>query len=389
VHGSGGLRVLHVLRAPVGGLFRHVRDLVGAQAGRGHLVGVVAADSGGGPLADAAFAELEAVAALGVTRVPMARQIGPSDLPATRHVMRRVADARVQIVHGHGAKGGAYARLAAALARGHKPAALYTPHGGSLHYSRTSPAGFAFLALERALTRATDGAIFESAYAKDAFRAKVGRLPGLVRVVHNGLRPEEFQPVVPAADATDLLFVGELRHLKGVDLLLEAVGDLSRGSFRPTLTVVGAGPDASSFQALAASLGLADQVRFLPPMPARQAFSLGRVLAVPSRAESLPYIVLEGVAAGLLVVATDVGGIPEIFGADRSALVPPGEAAPLAAALGRTLGDPAAAQALAGRLSMRVASAFSLDAMVDGVMEVYAAALGEQPARAAVLGHRL
>ena len=55
----------------------------------------------------------------------------------------------------------------------------------------------------------------------------------------------------------------------------------------------------------------------MPPMPARQAFALGRVIVVPSRAEAMPYIVLEALAAGKPMIATAVGGIPEIFGAVR------------------------------------------------------------------------
>ena len=92
-------------------------------------------------------------------------------------------------------------------------------------------------------------------------------------------------------------------------------------------------------------------------MPARQAFALGRVLVVPSRAESLPYVVLEAAAAGMPLIATRVGGIPEIFGPHAGRLVPPDDAAALAAAIAQALDGPdetaAAAAALARRASRR------------------------------------
>ena len=73
-------------------------------------------------------------------------------------------------LHGHGAKGGAYARLGgdAAAIR------VYTPHGGSLHYRRARRVGLLYLTLERVLMRRTDLFLFESAYGRDAFRAKIG-----------------------------------------------------------------------------------------------------------------------------------------------------------------------------------------------------------------------
>ena len=128
------------------------------------------------------------------------------------------------MLHGHGAKGGAYARLARAAGSAIR---VYTPHGGSLHYGWNSPVGFLYLAAERVLMRRTDLFLFESAYGRDVFHAKVGKPRALVRVVHNGVTEAEFEPVAPAPEASDLVFVGELRVLKGVDVLLDAIARLA------------------------------------------------------------------------------------------------------------------------------------------------------------------
>src|SRR5687767_9928370 len=80
------LNILHVMRTPVGGLFRHVCDLARGQAALGHRVGMIADAGSGGARADEVFAELSGVLALGLSRVPMTRQVGASDLSAVRHV---------------------------------------------------------------------------------------------------------------------------------------------------------------------------------------------------------------------------------------------------------------------------------------------------------------
>src|SRR5262245_51007516 len=107
------LRILHVLRAPLGGLFRHVIDLAEGQTARGHDVGIVAA-SGGSPAANERLAGLNKTLSLGVSRIEMTRQLGFGDVAAVRHVGRQIALLSPDVVHGHGAKGGAYARLATA-----------------------------------------------------------------------------------------------------------------------------------------------------------------------------------------------------------------------------------------------------------------------------------
>jgi glycosyltransferase involved in cell wall biosynthesis len=362
------LSILHVFRAPVGGLFRHVVDLVRGQSAAGHRVGIVADATTGGAQAEAALAALEPALALGLTRVPMSRHLGPSDIAAVRRVARVLRETRADVVHGHGAKGGAYARLA----RGQAVRA-YTPHGGTLHFDPRSLLGFVYLNLERALLARTDLILFESAYARDVFHARVGAPAALVRVVHNGVAAAEFDPVAPAAGASNLLFVGELRHLKGVDVLIEAMGLLSDAGRPVSATIVGGGPEADAFKALAQARGIVAD--FSGALPARQAFARGRLLIVPSRAESLPYIVLEAAAAGLPMLATAVGGIPEIFGPQSPRLLPPGEPAALAAAITAALADPAARRAAAETLRARVRAEFAAETMGQAVLAAYRAAL--------------
>ena len=373
------LRVLQVLRSPVGGLFRHVRDLVRALGERGHEIGIVADATTGGPEAEATLRALAPFAPLGISRVPMPRDLGLGDAAAFRHVLERAQAARADILHGHGAKGGAYARLVgtALRRRGLRPARVYTPHGGSLHYSPLSPVGLVYIALERALRRLTDAAVFESAYGRDTYARKVGALPAVSPVVHNGLAPCEFEPVAPARDAADFLFVGELRVLKGVDLLLRALARLDRDGMSSSLVVVGAGPDEAVFRALAEELRLGSRVRFAGAMPARRAFGLGRCMVVPSRAESLPYIVLEAAAAAKPLIATRVGGIPEILG-DGPHLVRPAEE-PLAEAMRDFLHDPPSAAARSAALAMGLRRSFGIDAMAEGVVLAYRNALEPRP----------
>jgi glycosyltransferase involved in cell wall biosynthesis len=182
----------------------------------------------------------------------------------------------------------------------------------------------------------------------------------------------DFDDVTPRHDAADFLFVGELRQLKGVDVALDALAELIKQ--RPARAVfVGAGPDALTFKAQAERLGLADHVRFPGALPAREAFALGRVLLVPSRAESLPYVVLEAIGAGLPVLATNVGGIPEIIPPSLGRLLPAGDVAALAAAMYAALDNPAGvrneAQALKGFVQQR----FHVHTMADAITSFYAA----------------
>lgn len=362
------LNILHVFRAPVGGLFRHVLDLTREQVARGHRVGLIADSSTGGARAEQAFRELAPSLALGLSRYPMRRQLNPGDFLAIGHVMRRARETEADVVHGHGAKGGAYARMVL-----NRPRALraYTPHGGSLLFGHDTLAGKFYLNTERFLMLRGDLFLFESGFSMEMFRRKIGTPRALVRVVHNGVSRQEFEPVTARPDATDLVFMGELRMLKGIDVLIDAIALLRRDGRPVTATVVGDGLDRDVLLAQVERLSLSDAIHFTGAMPARQAQTLGRIMVVPSRAESLPYVVLEAAAAGVPLITSKVGGIPEIYGPLSGTLVPPGDSAALARAIVQAMDQPEATRDTAMRLRERVAASFSVDSMVDGVLAAY------------------
>ncbi|HEY4139998.1 MAG TPA: glycosyltransferase family 4 protein [Pseudolabrys sp.] len=364
------LNILHVFRTPVGGLFRHVLDLSRAQAARGHRVGIVADSSTGGDRTETQFAEIAPHLALGISRLPMKRNPNPSDLGALMQVTKIIVRSDADVVHGHGAKGGLYGRLAMPAKRALR---VYTPHGGSLHYDRDSIGGWLNLTAEQVLMLRTDLFLFESAYSAGVFRRKIGNPGDRLRVVLNGVSPEEFEPVTLSPDATDLIYIGELRDIKGVDILVDAIGLLRSHRRDVTATLVGHGPDGAKLIAQAERLGVGKAVRILPAMPARQAQALGRIMVMCSRNESLPYVVLEAAASAKPLIATNVGGIPEIYGSLTNTLVPPENPKALAASIMLALDDPATATANAKTISNRVATSFSLDAMVDGVLAGYEA----------------
>lgn len=174
---------------------------------------------------------------------------------------------------------------------------------------------------------------------------------GAIRVLPNGLDP--FWPADTGARATDghLLAVGRLQPdspTKGIDLVIEA---LARVASRPPLVVAGDGPDRTRLEALAARLGV--DARFVGAIDDAALFELyrgARAFVLPSSREGFGLVYLEAMAFGLPCVAAAAGGAPEVVvdGA-TGVVVPPGDVAAVAAAIGRALGAEGQAMGAAGR----------------------------------------
>nr|WP_255768894.1 glycosyltransferase [Maritalea mediterranea] len=359
------------MRAPVGGLFRHVSDLTKGLHAKGHEVAVVVDQLTKDTQTDDKLAMLAPHATLGIHQIPIPRLFGLADLTTPLKIRGLVRSLEIDIVHGHGAKGGFHARLGAL---GLHAKAFYTPHGGALHFSTSSPAGFVFHTLEKLLVPASQKIIFESAYAQRTYNEAITQVGARGVVIHNGLDETEFKPI--SSDNTyAFAFVGELRDLKGVAYLLDAFAQLVKQTDRDLrLLLIGDGPHRAQFEDQANLLKIADKVDFWGARPARDAFAKANTIIVPSLKESLPYIVMEAVAAGKHVIATDVGGISEIYGPRADQLIAAADSTALCQKMQDALALPSGEEVPDSILFEHVRSNFSTDRMVDGILAQYSAA---------------
>ena len=169
-----------------------------------------------------------------------------------------------------------------------------------------------------------------------------------------------------------VLTVGRLHPQKGLDDLLRAAARVRDAVF----LIAGDGPERARLEALARELGVADRVRFLgfrADVP--DLLDACDLFVLPSLYEGLPLGVLEAMARGAPVVGTAVPGIEEALEGGAGMLVPPHDPEALAAAIASLAADPGRARGLAAKGRERVVQHFSLERMVDGVVQVYADAI--------------
>lgn len=375
-------RVLQlVTRLAMRGVPRHVLDLAEGLAARGHAVEVVAGRSepGEGSLWEEAGSRNIPV----IWAPSLQRAVSPAaDLAAFAALWQQIRQGHYEIVHTHISKAGLLGRLAARLAG--TPAVLHTYHGQVGELSDGSIRSRIFLSGERLAARLSDGLIGVSQETVAGLLALgIGR-PGQYTVIPNGIDLERFCPeaVDTRAPVKGDPLIGTIASLtpeKGVDLLIEAVPGLVSRHPGLRLCLVGDGPLRQALQAQARDLGVADRVEFAgnaaDVRPYLAAFAL---FVLPSRREGMGRVLMEAMALGRPVLATRVGGIPELVRHGHSGwLVPPADPAALAEGIDALLRDAPRRQALA-RAGREAARHFGLEAMVARVEQLYGALLARK-----------
>jgi glycosyltransferase involved in cell wall biosynthesis len=206
--------------------------------------------------------------------------------------------------------------------------------------------------------------------------SRLGRVAWETRVIHNGIDVGSVRrDATPPADLAHPVYgsVGHLRHVKGVDVLLEASPLIRTQVPGAQGVVVGSGEDEMALRALRGRLGVEEFVDFLGfREDARQLLHALDVFVVPSRHEGLPVALLEAMALGRPVVATSVGGIREVVQDEENGLlVPPEDPGALADAVVRLLLEGELAGGLGAAARATVEERFSSARMAAEILEVY------------------
>lgn len=182
-----------------------------------------------------------------------------------------------------------------------------------------------------------------------------------------------FAPPPKPAVSGNILFAGRLDKMKGVDVLLASIAELRARGVTCCCTIVGDGPSKKELEQRAAALALNGQVVFTGPRPDIVSYlHQASAFVLPSHSEGMPNVILEAMACGLPIVATAVGGIPDIIQNGRNGLlIPPGDAAALAAALAALLNDADLAARLGSQARSDAECRYSITSVVDRYLMLY------------------
>jgi glycosyltransferase involved in cell wall biosynthesis len=318
--------------------------------------------------------------------VPLVRPVSPgADLHALLSVRALLHETGAGVLHTHMAKAGTVGRLAAlsSLDRRARPRLVHTYHGHVLEGYFGRPQQRAFLEIERLLARKTDLLIAVSPEVRD-------------ELLDLGVgKPEQYRVVPLGFDLGRLLEVrsrdrpaGKLRGVLGLSRDVPLIGVLGRlvpikdlsTLFHAMLEVPGAhlavlgdGELRPSLETLARTLHIADRVHFTGWwLDVAAALADLDVVALSSRNEGTPVALIEALAAGRPVVATDVGGVRHVVqDGETGWLCPAGDAVALGQLLARALNDPATADRMAKEGRRRVVGRFGADRMVADHLALY------------------
>jgi len=378
----GALKVIHVVRAlETGGLELLTLEMCARLARRGDVDAAICELFPGDGLAERPEYE-----GLRVTSLPAgAARTRAGRVRALTALFRREMP---DVVHLHNFLPQVYGGAAARLAR--VPAVVATKHGvGRPRLARSRRlAGWAY--------QLADAIVAVSADARERLLANYGLPPGRVRHIMNGIDTERFRPAgddreerrggLPGFTGAPLIgTVCRLLKPKGIRTLLDAFARVTGELPEARLVIVGDGPDREGFERRARELALTDEVHFTGMRDDVDAiYPLLDVFVLPSYTEGISLTLLEAASCALPIVATRVGGNPEIIDDGRTGrLVPPRDAEALADGLMEQWREPEKARKIGRAARAEIVERFSLKRMTQDYLALYHELLNGRAARRA------
>ena len=353
--------------APAGGAESVVLGLSAALAGRGCACAVAAIVG-----ADGEHPFLQALARAGTPAVPIAA--GHRRYRAQARAIAAAAESHAaDLVHTHGYHADGLGAWGARIAG--RPY-VTTLHGFTGEGLRQMVYDVALRISHRraAAVIAVSRPIVERLAARGVERARIHLIPNARRAIAPMSRDAARDALGIPAEAIVFGWVGRLSREKGADVLLEALARVIDP--RMLVSVVGDGPERAALESAAARAGVASRVRWHGLVAdAAQYLCAFDALVLSSRTEGTPMVLLEAMAAGVPIVATAVGGVPDMLGADAALLVPSQRADLLAGALDQVVADPASARARAERARRALDARYSEDVWTRRHLALYAGLL--------------
>jgi glycosyltransferase involved in cell wall biosynthesis len=369
-----------IARMNIGGPAYHVSLLSGRLDPDRYDTLLVAGRPGPG---EGSFEELARRYGANMTLLPsLSPEIDPrADLRALRELRKIVRGFRPHIVHTHTAKAGALGRTAALVAGGARPVIVHTYHGHVLegYFGRATTAGYR--AVERGLGRFSDRLVGVSqATVDDLVRLRVAPRQRF-SVIPLGLELDRFLRLDPAPAEGDAvaLYAGRLVPIKRVDVLLRAVARARAAGAALRLVVLGDGELRPGLERLGRDLGIAAAVTFAGYREDVLPHLEGADMAVLSSAnEGTPVALIEAAAGGRPLVATRVGGVPDVVAPGTGRLAENGDVEALAAALTELSADGQLRLELGARAREHVRSRYASERLLADVDRLYGELLSDR-----------
>ena len=383
---SDRVKVLRVIaRLNMGGPALHVAYLTEGLAGRGYDTTLVAGSLARGEDSMAFVAEARGVEVVKIDELH--REISPlRDLVAVFRLARLIRAERPQILHTHTAKAGAIGRLAALVAGPDgPPIVVHTFHGHVLHGYFDPFRTRVFRLLERFLARTSTALIAVSPQVRDDLVALHVAPAEKFTVVRLGIELDERVAIDDAmrAEARRVMgippgrfavgWVGRMTGVKRTDDVVRAFATLRARGVDACLCIVGDGPDREQVERRAHELGVIRDCLFLGYQEdVARFFAVFDAFVLSSVNEGTPVVAIEALAAARPVVATRVGGVPDVVteGVDGF-LVEPGDVEALAERLERLARDPELRGAMGEAGRARVLPRYAVARLIDDIDRLY------------------
>jgi glycosyltransferase involved in cell wall biosynthesis/folate-dependent phosphoribosylglycinamide formyltransferase PurN len=385
---DGRTRVLHVITRMIrGGAQENTLATVRGLSEKGYKVTLATGPTWGNEgelISETLQEEMEVIVIPELTR-----EIEPwKDLIAFGKLISLLSKERYDIVHTHTSKGGFLGRLAARLAK--VPVTIHTPHGHVFHSYFSRPIEALFLFLERQSARLSSRLVaLTEAEREEHLKLGVGR-PDQWMTIPSGVNENRFSDI-PAnrkrelrsllgipSEKTIVGFIGRLASVKGAHHLLEAIPKIRESAPETHFLFVGDGEERLVLEKRVNELGLAEALTFTGYQEDISEFlALVDILVVPSLNEGMGRVIAEGGLAGKPVIASNVGGIPDLVKNNETGiLVSPRSPSEIAQAVIRLVRDPELGRELGANLRRRVQEGFTERQMVEKIHSLYQQLLG-------------